>query len=90
MNNPLTLIPAKVRLSIYLGLFLAAVVLTSVTSYFTTINEAVPTFVTGLTGALVAPTAVFAGVAAANTTKDQAPESAPADPSVDPSILGKA
>ena len=75
-TTPLTLIPAKVRLIIYLALFLVALVLTCAAAYFQTLELPVPDVIRGVAGALVPATAVFSAVAAANTTNATAPQTA--------------
>lgn len=72
MTNPTQLIPAKVRLAIYLAVFLFSVALTAVGQYYTTIEVPIPDVIRGLGGAVAPIAAVFSAVAASNTT-EQAP-----------------
>jgi lysylphosphatidylglycerol synthetase-like protein (DUF2156 family) len=75
MTNPTTLIPAKVRLVIYLLVFLFSVALTAIGQYYTTLEQPIPDLIRGLGGAIAPIAAVFSAVAASNTTdnSDQRP-----------------
>lgn len=73
-QNPLTLIPPKVRLALYLILFLVSVGLTSVAAYFTALNQDVPDWCIGGAAALVPVMAAFTAVAASNTQRNVTPQ----------------
>lgn len=67
MNSPLTLIPAKVRLGVYLTYFLLTLAFSSVGAYFLALHERVPDWAIGGAAAIVPIGAAFAAVAASNT-----------------------
>lgn len=75
MSNPVQLIPAKVRLVIYLAVFLFSLALTAIGQYYQTLEQPIPDVVRGLGGAVAPIAAVFSAVAASNTFQNPEPPS---------------
>ena len=86
-QNPLVVLPAKVRLYCYLAYFLLALAFTAIAAYFAALKQPVPDWCVGSAAALVPIGAAFAAVAASNTTTNTAANTAlvaaPADVHID-------
>ena len=66
MQNWLSLIPNNVRLTIYLIVGIATIALTTVSTYFTTIQVEVPLWIVGISGSVAYLAGIFNIVAAGN------------------------
>lgn len=75
-ENPLAILPAKVRLYCYLAYFLLALAFTAIGAYFIALKQPVPDWCIGGAAALVPIGAAFAAVAASNTTRNTAANTA--------------
>jgi hypothetical protein len=91
MPNPIQLIPAKVRLWLYIAYGIAGLVATSVSTYIVATGGDVPPWTVGVGAVLAGPLAVaFGFVAASNTTQaNTAVVTAPDDVAITPSYEGE-
>ncbi|MDR6861991.1 hypothetical protein [Phycicoccus sp. 3266] len=85
MTNPFVIIPAQVRLYLYLVYGVATLIISAVAAYAGALQHDVPEWAIGTGGALVPIGAALAGMAASNTTKSNtAVVEAPADVAITP------